>query len=205
MKRGIVLKFPLPYQSSSKVKFYPACNDATLKSRDVKLIGECELWPLSTRIGKYRVVNCFYSTSIPATNLRNDLRGNHSEKKDTSGCHWKTCLAIDEYLANLFINTFWELNLFRDTISWWEGDLRKTSLRSFEIIYIFLEDDLKFFLRKIRLRKNRGGEFWVVLRNTEKLRGNGNVCGKMENITTGSMQVTDLKKNWGTRLYILNY
>ena len=62
-------------------------------------------------------------------------------------------------LANLFINTFWELNLFRDTISWWEGDLRKTSLRSFEIIYIFLEDDLKFFLRKIRLRKNRGGEF----------------------------------------------
>ena len=62
-------------------------------------------------------------------------------------------------LANLFINTFWELNLFRDTISWWDGDLRKTSLRSFEIIYIFLEDDLKFFLRKIRLRKNRGGEF----------------------------------------------
>ena len=46
---------------------------------------------------------------------------------------------------------------------------------------------------------------WVVLRNTEKVRGNRSVCEKMENITTGSMQVTDLKKIWGTRLYISNY
>ena len=34
----------------------------------------------------------------------------------------------------------------------------------------------------------------VNLCNTEKLRGNRDVFGRIEDITTGSMQVTDLKK-----------
>lgn len=79
-------------------------------------------------IGKYRVVNCFYSTSILATNLRNDLRGNHSEKKILAEVIVKHALQLMNTLANLFIITFLELNLFRDTISWWDGNLRKTSL-----------------------------------------------------------------------------
>ena len=58
------------------------------------------------------------------------MRGNHSEKKKIlAEVIIKHALQLMNTLANLFIITFLELNLFRDTISWWDGNLRKTPLR----------------------------------------------------------------------------
>ena len=163
MKQVIVLnmlKFPLPYQSSWKVKFHPACVDATLISRDVKLIGESELWPLSTRIGKYRVVNCFYSTSIPATNLRNGLRGNHPEKKrylrrslKNMPCNWwilwLTYLSSHSWSLTYFVTQFlggtviWErlpldnLNFIHFPRDWFKILFKEHTVIPLFLAYIF--------------------------------------------------------------------